>query len=316
MGKAADDTNWLDELAQTRDNEPDDLAGEHPADSEQTETDESQASAGAEQTESKDDDAGQADAQERAKQDEQRTVPLATMLEERNRLTSKIDLLEQRIAQQNDSLEKLRSLESDLRALKEQRDQVVEQAPDYLDDPKGYVDHTAKSVAQQLKELGDQTKKLSETQELTQKQQQQMAQVQQLATAMSTQEQEFAQKNKDYWDALEHYRNVRRQHMKLTFPQAQPHQIEQALQAEEFQTGAAVLQQGRNPAEYAYEMAKTLGYTRQKPEQEAEANAEMAANREKAQGLGSSGRSAGGDIEDLMSKSADEFDQAMKEMFG
>jgi hypothetical protein len=283
--------NWIDELAAARDDEQD-TGEEHPAEQEPQE-------------------ALEAKAPEPEKDDH---VPLATFIEQRNKLTAKIDALEQQLQQRPDA-SKIEGLREQIEALRAERQAQKEQQPppDYLDDPKAYIDHTTKSVVEQLQALGNQVKESQETQAQTKEQLQQQQQIQSIIQAAGAAEAAFAERTADYWDALEHLRQVRRGQLQLAAPEATAEQLEQAIRAEEFQTAAGLLTRGMNPAEYAYNFAKTLGYTGKQAEgQETD---DMAERREQAQGMGGSGMSRG-DLEQMLEMNQDEFDQAMKETFG
>ncbi len=100
------------------------------------------------------------------------------------------------------------------------------------------------------------------------------------------------------------------------FPQATAEQVQQQMRMEEFQTAATVLQNGGNPAQTAYTLAKTMGYTAQQQQSDAENQEQLDEKRDKAQGMGGSGLPSSPAIDNLMGLEKDEFDQAMAEMFG
>lgn len=314
MGKSADDTAWLEDLAGARDQEPNDDSP-HPADLEADLTPDpgltDQESTQAQAPDPQPNDDAPADAGEK------QTVPLAVMLEERTQLNAKIAHLEQTNQATAAQLAKLQGLENEIRAMREAQAKPPEPEPDYLEDPKGYVDHTKKSVAQELAELGNQVKQLGEVQETSKTQTEQQQQIMQITQAAAADEATFAKATPDYNDALAHLRDVRGQQLKLAYPEATPLQIQQQINREEFASAAMVLGQGRSPAEYAYNLAKSFGYTPAKPgDQGDEDPNDLAERRRAARGMGGSGAPPGDDLGALMSADKDEFDQAMKEMFG
>jgi len=304
MAEAQENDSWVDDLAEARDGEVD-SGEEHPADP--------PAEAAAEPAAEPEAEAAAPEAE--AEAGEERQVPLATFLDERNKLTAKIDILEQRLSQTTGNLDKLNGLQEQLEALREER--AKKPAPDYLEDPKAYIDHSNEGVVQQLQAIGDQVKESQEVQGQTKQELENQQQTQNIMSAAGSAEAAFAEKTPDYWDALDYLRNVRRGQMKILAPEATPMQIDQAMRTEEFQTAAGMLTNGRNPAEYAYQYAKSVGYTGKKEEIPAKEAEDMADARENAQGLGNAGAALPqGDLENLMDMDNDEFDQALKEMFG
>lgn len=315
MGKSADDNSWLEELAGARDGEPDD-GSEHPVD-ETPPGDETQdpGTGGTDDAQFKDGDGGQDPGPE------SQTVPLAVMLEERTKLQAKIDNLENQNRDVTSRLEKLAALEADIRAMRQAQENPPEPVPDYLEDPKGYVDSKEKSLGQQLLEIGNQVKEIKTAQEEVTAETEQQKQIQAVSQAAAASEAEFVKKTPDYWDALDHVRSVRAQQIQLAMPNLNQNQIAQQISREELATAAMILQQGRDSAEYVYALAKSFGYTPAKPgddkgDQNADVNQdELEEKRRQAAGLRGSGAPRGS-LDDLMSAPADEFDQAMSEMFG
>lgn len=309
MGKAADDKDWLDDLAAARDAEADD-GGDHPVDAVDI-TGGDQAAAPAPEPK----------ADEPKADDQGKTVPVAVLTEERNKFQAQLGTANQQIQNLNAQVQKFSGLADEIKALKEAKDAKPEEpAPDYLEDPKGYIDHTAKSTLDQLRGIQETIEQTTEAQGAQGQELNQQRQVQAIQQMASAGEEAYAKGQPDYWDALEHLRNVRANQLQMAFPDATPQQLAEHMRAEEFSTAAQILQQGRNPAEYAYQFAKTLGYTpAQQPKGAGKTNEPddpeaLDEARQNAQGLGSSG--SGGDLNQLMELDGDEFDQAMKETFG
>ena len=233
----------------------------------------------------------------------EKTVPLATLLEER--------------AAKKQLQEKLQTFEQEIRQIREQRQQVEQPvkedaAPDYLQDPKGYIEWQRRQAEQAInKEL----EPIRQQYQQSEQQRQQEAIASQISTKAGEYEAEFIEAQPDYYDALQHIRNLR-----IAEAQAlgmQPQQISMALRNQELQLAAFALQNGKNPAVLAYNLAKSLGYGQQlqqaAPIVTEEAKADMAAKREKAQGMGGSG---GASIDSILGASNEEFEEAMAEMFG
>jgi len=303
MGKAADDTAWLDELASTRDQEKDDFTTDHPVDIE------------AEFNEQPADEVEIQPGKPEPKDDQK--VPLATLLDERNKLTARIQSLENELNNTKLTAERADRIEKQLLELRDQRQEQPAIEPDYLDDPKAYVDHRTQSVVKQLQDLGDQLKEATKAQDDTKQRLVQQQQLQAIVQGASAAEQAYMGKAPDYYEALEHVRNINRTQLKLAYPQATDVQINQALNQQELMTAGQLLAQGRNPAEYVYEYAKAVGY-KAKQQQAAQPahQPDMREKRERAQSLGGAGTPPGTDIDQLMGMEKDEFDQAMVEMFG
>lgn len=141
-----------------------------------------------------------------------------------------------------------------LKTLKEQRKQeAAPKDPDFLEDPKGYVDANTRRVTEALKKLDD-----AQTESRTERQQQE--QVTALMGAVQAHEVQFAAKTADYNDALAHVRTVRGNQLRLLAPQATDAQIMQQIGREELGAAHQVISSGGNPAEFAYNYAKTMGY--------------------------------------------------------
>lgn len=265
----------------------------------------------AEQTDDVTDDAADDAAAEKT---EKQTVPLAAHLEERNKLTARIDQLERRLQSTEMSGETQRELLDNLRRLRAERKaetEKIEAEPeiDYLEDPKGYVDSKLDKTLAELREAKEQGTKLEQAQK-------QQAVMQQVVTNAASQEQAFVKETPDYYNALGRIREVMSSQLKLQYPDATDAQIQQTVAQRELAEAANILSRGGNVAQYAYQYAKTLGYTPPEPEKDGKTKddelAAMRARRDKAEGMGGSGSG----IDDLLDADDDEFEAAWKETFG
>ena len=217
-------------------------------------------------------------------------------------------------------------LETRLKALEKPPAKEPE-PPDYLDDPKGYVDAIAARADQSEKV------KILERQIADEKQaREQLVLQQQAQSAIRSHEADFATKTPDYYEALEHGRGVRRQQLKIDYPEAEDTAIEGELARQELAYAFGMIQRGANPAERAYQYAKTLGYTPKQAAAAAKADGGTqgaatqerteegkfkkpdAAEMEAAASLGSSGGESAAEEADLTEK--DMFDLARAERFG
>jgi len=263
------------------------------------------------------DDAGkQPQQQSDAGGDKDKTVPLATLLEERNQF-------KRQMAELQEQNRKYGGLEQEIRALREaqaKREQPAPKAdepPDYVQDPKGYVDWQR---AQAEKRVNEVLQPIQQSHQQTEQQRQAEAQINQIVSKASEFEAEFAKTQPRYIDALGHIRNLRMAEAEaLGIPQAA---AMQALRNQELQLAAFALQNGKNPAEMAFNVALRLGFN---PESNADAQAqqqaqgqsdqeklELAAKRERAQSMGGQG---GAEVKDILDADNDEFEAAMQSMF-
>ena len=133
-----------------------------------------------------------------------------------------------------------------------------EQEPDFLADPKGYVDRVDKKVSTALEKLDKATQETAE--QIKQREANEA-----VLRATQSAETEFYSKTPDYPQALQHIRGVRTQQLQALHPEATPEQISNHIAFEERETARVLVQQGRNPAEFAYNIARTLGYAKAAP---------------------------------------------------
>lgn len=203
-----------------------------------------------------------ADDTEPAQPQPQRTVPLAALHEERERrkraeqdrdaererqrlLEERTNILLQRIGQQQAAPEQQRAPAPAQPAI-----------PDLATDPVGHILATQRAQQQKLDEFSGATKQ--QTDELNQKflQQQELAALAQHAQAL---EQQFSVDNPDYPQAVQHLVKVRHQELEaIGF--RNPGERHRIIQNEGLGVAARMLQQGGNPAEAIYALAKMRGY--------------------------------------------------------
>jgi len=158
-----------------------------------------------------------------------------------------------------------------------------EPEPDFLADPKGYVD---KKVQAALAKLDATEKKTTETAEQIKQREANEA----ILRATQSAETQFYSQTPDYPEALQHIRGVRTQQLQDLFPDATAEQINNHIAFEERETAKMLVSQNRNPAEFAYKFAKTLGYTKKAPPPEAKP-APQPIDRDAVRTLGSGGGS-------------------------
>lgn len=188
-----------------------------------------------------------APAAEQPPTDAGKTIPLASHLEERNRLKSQIDELRAQVNQTAQVKEQLAALQAELAALKNPP-KPPEPEIDFAEDPKAYIDRKNSEVLEAVKAL----EKMG-NERLTE-QQQQVAMVQ-FQTAVAASEEAFAAVTPDYQETRDWYRQLRGAQLSL-IPDATEERIIQQIYLEERQIAAAALQRGMNPAEYIYRLAQ------------------------------------------------------------
>lgn len=230
-------------------------------------------------------------------------VPLASLLEEREKWDRKVRDMEQRLSRYDTIDQKLEEFQK----LREEAEKEPE--PDFDMDPTG-------SLKYQLERLAEENRQLKEQFSGVQTQTQQQAAVQQIGQAITASEGKFAAEHADYYDALEHVRNVERAKLK---PIAEARgvtdeQLEQQIFANELQAAAQLLQLGQDPASYAYQMAQSYGYKPKGKQQEGDSLDKLEKGMRRAKSLGSGGGTK--KATDLVDSSIDEFDEAMNELFG
>lgn len=157
--------------------------------------------------------------------------------------------------------------------------------PDFLEDPKGYVDARMGKTAEELKAVKEENAKFTQAQQHQQ-------QVQQLLSNVQQHEQSFLQATPDYHQAVDHIRTVRASQLQMLYPQATPQQIQQQISNEEIGAAAQVLRGGGNPAEFAYNYAKTMGYQPKAPTPDPKANGAAKPDKDAVRSMGGGGGGA------------------------
>lgn len=134
------------------------------------------------------------------------------------------------------------------RAFQPQQQMQPQQPPNPADDPLGYVQHIGQ-VAQQTHQAQQQMMQHFQAQE----------QINQLRTWAVAQENEFKGKSPDYDAAMQHLRTTRATELQALG--MNPQQIVQAMEADIAQIAMMARQEGVNPAERLYNIAKIRGFT-------------------------------------------------------
>lgn len=206
----------------------------------------------------------------------------------------------------------LQQMERLIASKQEKPEPSEETIPDFDDDPTGNLQARLEAANRQIEELRRQTQ---QTTQATTAQQQMMA----LRMAIAQQEQSFAAQTPDYPQALAKIREVEK--AKLIFAaqesgqQVNEQEIEALLYRNELIAAANLLRQGKNPAQYAYEMAKRFyGYSPAGAEQKSPVDRQAALAA--ARGAGTGGRPRQQAPTPSASMTIPEFEAALKEAFG
>lgn len=169
--------------------------------------------------------------------------------------------------------------------------------PIFEEDPKGYIDAQMKELRELQAQVGEQATQTAETT-------QQASSEQQLNSAISADHQEFIAKHADYMDALNFARDMKL--AELTEAGVPEIDAKRAMRTEEIQLAAVALQNGKSPAEVAYNRAKRWGFTaEEKPADEEKPDLDEAA---------SMGGSGGPSVQEMLDADSDEFDDMFAEL--
>jgi hypothetical protein len=142
-------------------------------------------------------------------------------------------------------------LQAQLEALSKAPAPAQTPAPDPETDPLGHLLHKIETMSKALTEM--------QTQIADQREQQtQLTQFQQFQNQVNALRDEFAKTHADFGDAYNHLRAARTADLKMLG--YQPVDIQKTLLQEEVRLSQNAIQQGKNPAEVVYDMAKRHGY--------------------------------------------------------
>lgn len=181
---------------------------------------------------------GEADGQAPTK--EPRHVPLSELLTERKKRQD----YEKQV---QDQREWIARADERLKLLTQPQKQEPEPQPPGPEDPLGMIDHTAREIEEIKAWRAEQQRTAHE-----------QAQVQQVVTTYQAKAQEFTQQQPDFMDA---YTHVREAHARRLAIQGVPaHEIAATVARDELSMAVTALQQGVNPAERLYALAKEYGY--------------------------------------------------------
>lgn len=244
-----------------------------------------------------------------------KTVPLAALQEAReaNRtLKAEIEALKAKPSLSSEDAALLKSLREQQKDAKAAQDAAEAAVPDFLQDPKGYIDATVAAAKKAADKAAEDSKKVTEANTARE-------QFTAVVTGTQARETAFIAKNPDYYDAVNHIRAGVAQETRMLYPDATDAQINEHIGRQEIAMAAQLLAAGKDPAEFAYNLAKTRGYV---PKAAAAAGAagagnggaKPAADKDAARSLGGGGGSeaTGDDVDE----SVETFNAAVAERFG
>lgn len=233
------------------------------------------------------------------KDEDQGNIPYAAMKKEREKWQARMAGMEEKLSKYDQLEGKL----NQFYANQETKD-LDASTPDYDENPAEYL-----RIRQERMEK--QQDKMSENLSEYDKQREQQAQMQQIGTAISADEQRFVKEKPDYNNALQFVRDREMQRIKMAG--YDDTQAMQALSQMEFQIGAQMINQQQSPAEYIYNMAKWYGYKNEASAAAEEKIDQLEDGMKASKTLGSGGAP---NLEDIEKLPMSEFDTAMREMFG
>lgn len=218
-----------------------------------------------------------------------KTVPLAALSEER---------------------QKRQAVEAEIAELRKQHQPKEEpkeepKTPEYVEDPEAYINHQVQQGEQRLSQLEQQL--------------QQQTALANLQSSLGHNETEFVKENADYYSAVAYMREVAAENFRQMGATDEA-AISAHVAQSELQLAAQVLQSGKSPAEFVYNMAKRYGYQAADPENkvttpETDAAAEKLKNI--ADGQKKNKKGSGGTSPSLPEDGGgDPFESAQDEAFG
>ena len=228
---------------------------------------------------------------------EDKTVSLAALHEERSRrkeMSARMEKMEERY---NHMVERL---------LPQEPEPQGPQVPDFDEDP-------AQNLKMRVEMAEAQNKQFQQAQLQQQQAQQPGFQTQQWVSSFQETERAFNESNPDYYDAAQWLRDSRAAEYKsLGYNDAQ---IQEFLVGEALQLGQQIEGQGGNPAEAFYNLAKARGFTPGSQDRQASTGkvdlSQVAAGQNANRGQGSAGANPRPiTLADLAEMSDDDFDKA------
>lgn len=235
----------------------------------------------------------------------QKTVPLAALHEERQR--------------RKELQENLRQIEERNRRMEEAFQRIQErlkpQPPSFDEDPLGALKHQNEELARKTQEYEQRFQQFDQHQQVE-------VQRQQFITRYQQEAQQFAQQTPDFSDAYKFL--IQSRQAELASVGYNPQEISMLVQQEEVMLVGKAFEDGVNPGERVYAMAKARGYSKPAPAQpaqpaQAESKMDTLQKGQQASASLSAVAGKGGEnltLEVLATLSGDEFDKAWEKLVG
>lgn len=185
-----------------------------------------------------------------------KSVPLGALQEERTKRQQAQDRQRELETQNNTLLERMNQIlmlqQQQQQQTPQQPQQQQPQIPDFIDDPVGHLEGIKAQFRQEMAALQQQLQG-------TQQHQQATVQHQQLVQAAVAQEAQFRETTPDYDAAVAHFQAVK--NAEYAAIGLDDTQRAQQMQRDSTALVQIAIQNGKNPAELLYNMAKALRYT-------------------------------------------------------
>lgn len=241
--------------------------------------------------------------EEEAKAERERMVPHAALHEERMRRKE----LNEELASYRDRVAKMEERFAQIQQSLQARQQEPE--PSFEDDPAAYLRYQQERYGQELQKLQEQNERVAQGQ-------QQQAQFQQFYGQYQSAARDYASKTPDFPQAYQHLMKARMDELQaLGFDAAQADRV---IKEDEYNIAMKAFQDGVNPAERLYEVAKRRGYRPSQGDSGAE-TVERIERGQKASRSPSGGRGKAAPpmtAEALMGMSDEEFEKNWEKIIG
>lgn len=181
-------------------------------------------------------------------QPDNRTVPLAALHEARAELKE----LRRLYQESTSKLSTLDKLKQDILAIRESNKKPEPTVPDYNEDPLGNLSQRVNQQEQKISTYDMESARRNQEMEAQKHQSQ-------LINTVVYHEQEFSKTTPDYLDAVNYMRELRKNELSV-FGVTDPVQVNEELRKNAIALSSFAVNQGKNPAELMYTIAKQYGY--------------------------------------------------------
>lgn len=230
-----------------------------------------------------------------------------------------------RAALAEERAQKMADLEAKVRELAEQRRAAEEKPPEpapipeFVEDPVGHVDAKVGRLQSELARLEKMAADGSAKAQAEATQAREQLALEQFKARVRDSESTFVARHPDYYQALEHSRQARRQEMEyLGLDKAE---IDEAIKREEVNAAMAALARGKDVAEFVYRRAQATGFrgsastAAASTDPKLQAEIDLYERRRMAQSIGGGGADEGGELEPA-GDAWSAVENAFKELYG